>query len=54
MSSLCSSRRAGLAFVNALALRQDFSNQLDGSMGAARGFRTKESNPRRCAWCVKR
>jgi hypothetical protein len=38
---LCSSHRAGLAFVNSLALHQDFSYQLDGSLGAALGFPTK-------------
>jgi len=46
MSELRSSHRAGLAFVNSLALHQDFSCKLDGSMGAAPGFRTKESNTR--------
>jgi hypothetical protein len=48
MSQLHSSHRAGLAFVNSLALHQDFSYKLDGSMGAALGLRTKESNPRGC------
>jgi hypothetical protein len=46
MSQLRSSHGAGLAFVNSLALHQDFSCKLDGSMGAALGFRTKKSNPR--------
>jgi len=48
MSQLCSSHRAGLAFVNSLALHQDFSYQLDGAMGRAFGLRAQESNPRGC------
>jgi hypothetical protein len=49
MSQLLSIHRAGVAFVNSLALHQNVARKVRDPVVAATGLRAKQSNPRVCA-----